>query len=95
MFLLDGAQIVTVALLRTVFQSQKHFTTVVQVLGFLGESQNVLFASGIFGDTQGNRSHVKKFVTAPVAEWLRMLILIALNRWSSHCCGFEPSECHM
>ena len=32
---------------------------------------------------------------ASVAEWLSMLIISALNRSSSHRCGFEPSSGHM
>ena len=28
-------------------------------------------------------------------EWLRPLIFSALNRSSSHCCGFERCSCHM
>ena len=32
---------------------------------------------------------------APVAEWLRPLICSALNRSSSHRCGFELSSGHM
>ena len=31
----------------------------------------------------------------PVAEWLRTLIFRALNRSSSHHCGFEPSLGHL
>ena len=31
----------------------------------------------------------------PLAEWLSPLIFSALNRSSSHHCGFEPSSCHM
>ena len=31
----------------------------------------------------------------PVAEWLRLLIFSALNRLSSHQCGFEPTSGHM
>ena len=32
---------------------------------------------------------------ALLAEWLRSLVFSALNRWSSHRCGFEPSSGHM
>ena len=32
---------------------------------------------------------------APVTEWLRPLLFIALNHSSSHRCGFEPRSGHM
>ena len=38
---------------------------------------------------------VKLVMAAPVAEWLRMRIFSALNRSSSHLCGFQPSSGHM
>ena len=42
-----------------------------------------------------NIIYVKHYWKAPVAEWLRLLILSALNRSSSYHCGFEPSSGHM
>ena len=35
------------------------------------------------------------FEAVPVAEWLRLLIFSAVNRSSSHRCGFEPTPDHM
>ena len=37
----------------------------------------------------------QSILAALVAEWLRPLIFSALNRSSSHRCGFEPSSGHM
>ena len=42
----------------------------------------------------GNRSGQTVLEAAPVAECLRTLIFSALNRLSSHRCGFEPSSGH-
>ena len=42
----------------------------------------------------GNRSGQTVLEAAPVAECLRTLIFSALNRLSSHRCGFEPSSDH-
>ena len=39
--------------------------------------------------------NVTRTLVAPVAEWLRSLIISALNSSSSHCYGFEPSSGHM
>ena len=33
--------------------------------------------------------------TAPMSEWLRLLIFSTLNSSSSHRCGFEPSWGHV
>ena len=38
---------------------------------------------------------IKRAKGSPVAEWFRMLIFSALNRSSSHRCGFEPSSGHV
>ena len=38
---------------------------------------------------------MKIISAAPVAEWIRPLIFSAVNRSSSHRCGFEPSSGHM
>ena len=47
----------------------------------------------LFGLAQRPTSISKRSeVMNPVAEWLRPLILSALNRSSSHRCGFEPAR---
>ena len=44
---------------------------------------------GIHWDVNGTLNNLS---ADPVAEWLRTLIFSALNRLSSHRCGYEPSS---
>ena len=46
---------------------------------------------GIHWDVNGTLNNLS---ADPVAEWLRTLISSALNRLSSHRCGYEPNSGH-
>ena len=52
------------------------------------------FATVHYPGTVSNKiaSLTRTHQTAPVPEWLRRLIFSALNRRSSHRCGFEPAR---
>ena len=58
----------------------------------IGQLHKLLFLSDVQFSAIANEM---KTETASVAEWLRTLIFSALNRPSSHRCGFEPSSGHM